>query len=73
MWGLWRERDAGSRQELPIFPVMEITDRVQPKPGIARPKKERERREGGMGGRKKGRNEKAQMFEAKVKIAACPV
>lgn len=26
-----------------------------------------------MGGRKKRRNEKAQMFEAKVKIAACPV
>lgn len=55
---------------------MEITDRIQPKPGIARPKKERKKGregEGGMRGRKKGRKEKAQMFEAKGKIAACPI
>lgn len=54
---------------------MEIMDRVQPKPGIARPKKERKGERGGRRDerKEKGRKEKAQMFEAKVKIAACPI
>lgn len=37
-----KEVGARYRQELPIFSVIKITDKVQPKPGIAYPKKERE-------------------------------
>lgn len=36
IWGLLqRELDARARQELPIFSVIKITNRAQPKPGIA--------------------------------------
>lgn len=54
-----------SRQELPIFPVMEITDRVQPKPGIARPKKEREMKGRSDGRKEKGRKEKHKCLRLK--------